>query len=96
MPKVLERWLSGWNAVIDGPDDVARHAGVTDFESFANGLELSLPILSHALKIPLKDLEELRASGGYISGDAQNNIFAFVEAKNALEQYLECQYGPRQ
>ena len=94
MPRILERWLRGWNEIVEAPHDVAAQAGVSIFRDVVHHLHLSVDELSGALKIPIRDLNELYNSNGYISGDARNNLLGYAGAKNALDEYLLRQHGP--
>ncbi len=94
MPKILERWLRGWNEVIEAPEQVADCAGVRRFEELILDLGLSIDELAHSLKVPAQTLRDLYETKGYVSGDAINNIRAYVEAKHALQDYVARQRGP--
>jgi len=44
--------------------------------------------------VPAQTLRNLYETKGYVSGDAVNNICAYVEVKHALQDYVARQRGP--
>ncbi len=99
MAKILIRHLSGLNEIVEAGKDVENCPGVRKFSDFIDNLEIPLPELSKALKLPLRSLKTLDHEG-YLEGDAQNNILAYLQAKREtvefktpLEQYMECQHS---
>lgn len=102
MVKILIRYLSGLNEIVEASKDVKNCPGVRNFTDFMVNNKIPLPELSKALKLPLKSLRTLN-KGGYLCGDAQNNIYSYLQAKREtaefefktpLERYMECQHGP--
>ncbi len=93
MTKVLIGYLRGRNEIAEASANNERQHGVSVFPDFIDSLGLKVQELSPVLKVPLRDLQILYDSRGYINGDSQNNIMEYINAKNAVEDFKKCQHG---